>query len=212
MSYSPEVVYWLNTGFKNKKNRSKCLGVFCFSEIKRVYNPYSSFKLSDGKRLFYKCILPTKSQHLIPITAQKFYINFILELFSDYKIKTRFTKENNIFWMIQLNNPKQKLTTETSRLKLLTILTLCRYLQEFPEIVNHFFENKKENLGDNFLQFQESHYKTRSVYYDNRLGHAAINACEGSPFVKEKLINYDYFMKKFKRNEFSGVQNLFNNN
>jgi len=199
--YTANVKYWV----RSKDLVKKQIDTNCFSAVVRAYSPYSDFDIKKTKSIVYKCIPPTKeSGFFLDKKIQDFYIKFVTKLFQifKYNLQSRFIEDKKIIFRLALN---QGLINNPP--KILLILTLCRYIQEFPEILIDFYKNKKNNLSDNFIQFQESHNNTKGdkKYYDNRFGHSIIFGY-GNP--THNSISLKDFSLKFKF-KIIGVQECF---
>ena len=199
--YTANVKYWV----RSKDLLKKELNTNCFSAVVRPHSPYSEFDIKKTKSIVYKCVPPAKeSGFYLDKQIQDFYIEFVTKLFAKFKynLQYRFLKDKKFLFRLTLN---QKLINNPA--KILLILTLFRYIQEFPEILMDFYKNKKNNLSDNFIQFQVSHNNTLKdkKYYDNRYGHSIISqyGCN----LPDSISLEDFSLKfKFK---ITGVQECF---
>lgn len=184
-NYTANVKYWLS--FDNSKEKIHH-DTLCFSAIVRKHSPYSTFHIKDVKSISYKCILPpADGEYALSREIQGFYIDFLMELSKKikYDFQFRFLKDGNILFKFKLKN-----NLRDNPIRILLILTLHRYLQEFPEILIDFYKNKKNSLEENFIQFQDSHNNTLHgcKYYDNRYGHSIVKGnYKHTPLSLEKI-------------------------
>lgn len=200
MAYIANVHFWATKLISKKPQKTRRINQanICFSTFLASPNPYSTFDASKTKSILYKCFLPQET-HEISILAQKFYIQFLLDIFNfeEFNFRIRITKNHIFFWV------KMSPILKKDKYLLLLIFTLFRYLQEFPEIVNDFYENRQKTIEENFIQFQKSHNNTRSTYYNNRFGHAVI------PYTIDNPITYKQFVKNIFNFNINTINNYF---
>lgn len=95
------------------------------------------------------------------------------------------------------------------KIKILSIFTLLRYIQEYPEIVSYLVKNgfSWSNLEKAHIHWNNFRSACSTVKYNN-LGHAI----HDSSYTKllEKFCDQEVFTKRFKDdNTFSYLRNLF---
>lgn len=73
--------------------------------------------------------------------------------------------------------------------KVLLALSLCRYVQEFPEIVKLFHENAIGELSADFLMFQKNSKGDICRYYNNLTGHGVFYLGYQTPIKLETFRN-----------------------
>lgn len=197
--YTSNVKYWVN--FTDNLKERIYFDTLCFSAIIKPYSMYSPFDVKKLKSIVYKCVLPAAEEFILNKQIQDFYIDFLTKLSKKlkYSFQFRFLEDKNILFKIKLKNDLRN-----SPNKILLILTLHRYLQEFPEILIDFYKNKKNSLEENFIQFQESHNNTLEgkKYYDNRNGHSIVYGYK----ERHTTISLENFRFDIKKNS---VQSYF---
>lgn len=180
--------------YQIKKNRYKCLDAACFSTI-RSY---------ETDLVFTRFTI----QKVLKPEAIDFYVEFLGKILDKKKYRTRVSKDKKYFFL--LLNSKNISTTH----KVLLYLTAFRYFQEFPEIINDFYEKKTGDVEKDFILFQEIHrdfdLNKKHLTYNNLSGHGLIYQYSfDNPTFKYKPISLKAFQNKLNNNTGINVQQHF---
>lgn len=182
--YVPRVLYWNKISGAKKKSK---VSAPCFSQY-----GYESLKAKIEK-IYYKCSLDKN----LSTDEINFYIKFLKKLLPKNSFKSKIIdKKTHCLFILDTNSFQNSKKT-----KILTTLTLFRYLCEFPEVISDCFKNKKKNFEDIFQQFQLSHGVQLVKYPYGLSGHAI-----RSEYSKVESITFSDFQKNWEsgKNSVSG--------